>query len=68
MSLQHQHIMQSRPVADPDQVFGGKSNKGAPKSLNCINTQGCRLQLLGITQKWLPLVGQESGFFVGRTM
>jgi len=23
---------------------------------------------LDITQKWLPFVGQESGYFIGRTM
>jgi len=47
----------------PD-IWEGQANRGAPKSLNCLNTQGYRLQLSGITQKWLPLVGQDSVFFV----
>jgi len=31
--------------------------------LACLNTKDCLRQFLGITQKWLPFVGQESGYF-----
>ena len=53
-------------VADPDHALGGQSNRGAPKS-QLFKYPRLPATLLGITQKWIPLVGQESGF-VGRTM
>jgi len=31
-------------VADPDQAFGGQSNRRVPKSLTCLNTKGCLRQ------------------------
>jgi len=49
-------------------VWGSVKKGRAPKSLNCLNTQGCLRQLLDITQKWLLLIGQESGYFCCRTM
>jgi len=55
-------------VADPDQAFGGKSNRGRQKVFSCLNTKGCLRQSLGFTQKWLLFVGQKVATFVGRTM
>jgi len=54
-------------VADPDQAFGEAVKRGALKSLNCLNTQGCLRQLSDITQKWLPLWAKKVVIFVGRT-
>jgi len=48
-----------QPVEDPDQAFGGQSNKGALKSLQLFKIPSLR-QSLGITQKWLPFLGQEN--------
>jgi len=42
--------------------------RGRQKVFVCLNTQGCLRQSLGITRKWLPVIGQESSIFVGRTM
>ena len=45
-------------MADLDQAFGeGQSNRGAPKRSSLAN-RGLR-QSFGVTQKWLPFVGQH---------
>ena len=50
-------------MAEPDHEFWSIVMYGAPKNLY-INTQVCRRQSLGITQKWLPIVGHKSGYFL----
>jgi len=42
--------------------------RGRQKVFICLNTPASLRQSLGITQKWLPSVGQENGYFVDRTM
>jgi len=49
-------------VADSDQSFGG-SHMGRQQVFTCLNTPDFLWHSLGITQKWLPFVGQESGYF-----
>jgi len=51
-----------KPVAD-DQAFEEQLNKGAPKVFTCLNTPASLRQSLGITQKWLPFLGQQNGYF-----
>ena len=41
---------------------------GAKKVFTCLNTKVCLRQLLDVTLKWLPFVGQKVAVFVGRTM
>jgi len=41
---------------------------GDAKVFTCLNTKVCLRQSLGVTQKWLPFVGQKVTTFVGRTM
>jgi len=50
-------------------VWGGAVKLGgAKKVFTCLNTKVCLRQSLGVTQKWLPFVGQKVAIFVGRTM
>jgi len=54
----------SLAVADPDQAFGrGSQIRGRQKVLTCLNTPASPQQSLSITQKWLPFLGQENGYF-----
>ena len=57
-------------MADSDHaLYGGGSEIGGDKKVfTCLNIKGCLRQLLGVTQKWLPFVGQNVAIFVGRTM
>ena len=43
-------------------VWGEHSNRERQKVFICINTKGCLRQSLGVTQMWLPFVGQKSGY------
>jgi len=52
-----------KPVADPDQAFGGAVKLGGAKNVfTCLNTKGC------LRRKRLSFVGQKVAIFVGRTM
>jgi len=55
--------MMTFAVVDPDQKFGGSQIRGRQKVFTCLNTPASLRQSLGITQKWLPYVGQENGYF-----
>ena len=54
----------SRPSVWGEAVKQG----GAEKVFTCLNTKVCLRQSLGVTQKWLPIVGQKVAIFVGPTM
>ena len=51
----------------PD-VWGGSQIGGRQEGFTCLNTKVCLRQSLGVTQKWLPFVGQKVAILVGRTM
>ena len=40
-------------------VWGGAVKLGGAKVFTCLNTKVCLRQSLGVTQKWLPFVGQK---------
>ena len=48
--------------------LGGSEIGGHQEGFTCLNTKVCLPQSLGVTQKWLPFVGQKVAIFVGRTM
>jgi len=53
-----------KPMEDPDQAFGGSSQtEKRQNGLHFFNAQSCLRRSLGITQKWLSVVGQASGYF-----
>jgi len=56
-------------LADSDQAFvGGGSQIGEARQKDLRLLKKHLRQSLGVTQKWLPFVGQKVAIFVGRTM
>jgi len=53
-------------VADPDQTFWG-IHIGWRQNVLLLKYPRFSWQWLGLTQKWLRFIGQESGYFCGWT-